>query len=161
MGGDWVYTAFIASVQIVLTITLIPAIGMTLVPPDERDWPSTLLEYFWPFLIGPAIQLLGVAAFVAQARRVKQGSDSAPSIQSLAIQAVVYLLVGISFLYRYSIPPEELDEHFIVNLRSWYWRWGWATINNVVFALGQGMLTWPMSRREGDDSGERTALLSA
>lgn len=130
-------------------------------PPEERDWPSALLEFFWLFLLGPAIQLLGVAAFVVQAWRVKQGSDSALSVQGLAIQAVVFFLVGISFLYRYRIPPEELNEHFIVNLRSWYWRWGWTTINNVVFALAQGILAWLVSRRKGDDADERTALLSA
>ena len=107
------------------------------------------------------MQLLGVATFVVQARRVKQGSGSPLSIQGLTIQAVVYLLVGVSFLYRYRIPPEELDKHFIVNLRSWYWWWGWATIYNVVFALSQGTLAWLVSRRKGDAAGERTALLSA
>lgn len=133
---------------------------MTLIPPDEGDWPSALLEYFWLFVLGPVIQLLGVAAIIVQAGRVRQSSDSALSIQGLTIQAAVYLLVGISSLYRYRIPPEELDEHFIVNLRSWYWRWGWTTINNFVFALGQGILAWLMARK-GHDADEQTTLLSA
>ena len=104
---------------------------------------------------------MGGAAFIAQAGRVRQGSDSALSIQGLMIQAMVFFLVGISFLYRYRIPAEELAEHFIVNLRSWYWRFGWATINNIVFALAQGILAWLVSRQKGDDAGERTALLVA
>lgn len=157
MRKSFAVTAYLST----LTVTLIPAIGMILIPPEERDWPSAILEYFWLFLFGPAIQLLGVAAFIAQAWRVRQGSDSALSIQGLMIQAMVFFLVGISFLYRYRIPPEELAEHFIVNLRSWFWRFGWATINNIVFALAQGILAWLVSRQKGDDAGERTALLVA
>jgi hypothetical protein len=145
-----------------LAVTLIPAIGVVLmIPPEDRDWPTALLEFFWLFLLGPAIQLLGVAAFIVQAWRVRRGSNDVLSVQGLVVQAVVFFLVKISFLFRYRIPPEELDEHFIVNLRSWYWRFGWATINNVVFALAQGMLAWLVLRRKGNDTGERTALLSA
>jgi len=145
-----------------LTVTVIPAIGVVLmIPPEDRDWPTALLEFFWLFLLGPAIQLLGVAAFVVQALRIRRGSNDVLSVQGLVVQAVVFFLVGISFLFRYRIPPEELDEHFIVNLRSWYWRFGWATINNVVFALAQGMLAWLVLRRKGDGTGERAALLTA
>ena len=128
---------------------------------QDREWPAAILEYCWLFLLGPAIQLLGVAAFMVQAWRSRQGSNGTLSIQGLAIQAVVFLLVGISFLFRYRISPEEMDEHFIVNLRSWYWRLGWATINNAVFALAQGMLALLMSRRRDSDTSEQTALLSA
>lgn len=148
-----------------ITVTLLPAIGMTLIPPEDREWPATILEYCWLFLLGPVIQLLGIAAFMVQAWRTRRDSNSALRVQGLTIQAVVFFLVGISFLFRYRVPPEELDEHFIVNLRSWYWRFGWATINNVVFAFAQGILAWLVSRRKSRrkdyDAGERTALLSA
>ena len=39
------------------------------------------------------------------------------------IQAVVFLLVGLSFVYRLALlgEPEDFEEHFVVNLRAWYW----------------------------------------
>lgn len=108
-----------------LAVTLIPAIGVILIIlPEDRDWPKTILEFFWLFLLGPAIQLLGVAAFVVQAWRIRRGSNDTLSVQDLTLQAVVFFLVGISIVFCYRISPEELDEHFIVNLRSWYWRFG-------------------------------------
>jgi hypothetical protein len=145
-----------------LAITLVPAISVTWIPPEDRVWPSALLEYFWILLLGPTIQLLGLAALIAQARKLKHShTDTALSVQGLVLQAVVFFLVGLSFLFRFKIPAEEWDEHFIVNLRMWYWRWGWATINNLVFALAQGVLALIASRRRDDGDGERTALLSA
>ena len=144
-----------------LAVTLVPAIAVTWIPPEDRVWPSALLEYFWIILLGPLIQLFGLAALIAQARKLKQShTETALSVQGLVLQAVVFLLVGASFVYRYRIPPEELDGHLVVDLRMWYWRWGWATINNVIFALAQGVLALIASRRRDDGDDERTALLS-
>lgn len=53
-----------------------------------------------------------------------------------------------------------IDEHFIVNLHEWYWTVGWATVNNLAFALAQGILAWIISRRGTGDDGERDALLA-
>jgi hypothetical protein len=74
------------------------------------------------FMIGPVVQLLGIAAMRAQARETRsRGSAGALSVQSLVIQAVIFLLVGISFAFRLKPPAEALNEHFIVNVREWYW----------------------------------------
>lgn len=57
--------------------------------------------------------------------------------------------------------PLYQDAHFIVNLRDWHWLLGWATINNVIFGLGQGRLAWIASRqRGGDGQGEQDPLLA-
>jgi len=139
-----------------------PAVGVMWIPSEDRDWPSALLGGFWMFLLGPPIQLLGFAAFIAQVWKTRRSvTNDALSVQGLVAQAVVFFLVGTSFFYRYRVPPEELSEHFIVDLRDWYWSWGWATMNNVVFAVGQGMLAWLMAwRRRETADGQRTALLS-
>jgi uncharacterized membrane protein len=113
------------------------------------------------FMVGPVVQLLGVAAMSAQARESRsRGSAGALSVQGLAVQAVVFLLVGISFAFKLKLPAEELNEHFIVNLRDWYWLVGWATINNVVFALAQGWLAWIVLRLGDGEDGERDGLLA-
>jgi hypothetical protein len=56
---------------------------------------------------------------------------------------------------------EDYDEHLIVNLRDWYWLLGWATINNVIFGLGQGRMAWIASGQGGgEDHGEQDPLLA-
>jgi hypothetical protein len=112
-------------------------------------------------MVGTVVQLLSIAAMRAQARETRsRGSAGSLSVQSQVMQAVVFLLVGISFAFRLELPAEALDEHFIVNVREWYWLVGWATINNVMFALAQGWLAWIVSRLGDGDDGERDALLA-
>jgi hypothetical protein len=112
-------------------------------------------------MVGPVVQLLGITAMRAQVRETEsRGSAGALSVQSLVIQAVVFLLVGLPFAFGLELPAEALDEHFIVNVREWYWLVGWATINNVIFALAQGWLAWIVSRLGDGDDGERDALLA-
>ena len=112
------------------------------------------------FLFGPLVQLLGLAAMRVQAHEtIDRGSAGALSFRGLVVQAVVFLLVGISFVFRLRLPSEELDEHWIVNARDWYWKVGWATVNNIIFALTQAVLAYIVLHQD-PDSGERSALLS-
>jgi uncharacterized membrane protein len=144
-----------------LAISLIPAVGQALIPREEREIITALFLCTLLFMVGPVVQLLGIAAMRAQARETRsRGSADALSVQSLVIQAVVFLLVGSSFASRLKLPAEALNEHFIVNVREWYWLVGWATINNVIFALAQGWLAWIVSRLGDGDDGERNALLA-
>lgn len=130
-----------------------------MIPPDDRVWYSIILVGILLFLLGPLVQVLAIAAFRAQAHETRsRGSADSLSIRRLILQAVVFFLVGISFLFRLRL-PSELDEHFIVNLRTWYSRVGWATTNIVVFALAQGMLAWIASRQGDGYQNDRNALL--
>lgn len=58
----------------------------------------------------------------------------------MVLQAVGLFSIGNSFTFRLDLPSEGLDEQFIVDLQTWYRRFGWATINIVGFALAQGVL---------------------
>lgn len=144
-----------------LAVSLIPAIGAAFIPAEDRELINGLILGIMLYLVGPAVQVLGFAAFSAQARETRsRGSVGALSVQGLVIQTVVFLLVGISFVFRLKLPSEALDEHFIVNLRMWYWTVGWATLNNVIFGLAQGWLAWIASRLRNGDRSEYDALLA-
>lgn len=153
-------TAIIAYLSF-LAISLVPAIGLAFITPEDREWPSALLIGTLLFLVGPIVQILGIAAFRAQLHEFRsRGSVGSLSIKGLVLQAVVFFLVGISFIFRLRLPSEMIDEHFIVNLQEWYWTVGWATINNLVFAFAQGMLAWIVSRHGVGHDSEREALLA-
>jgi hypothetical protein len=152
-----------------LAISLLPVIGEAVIEFDsdtDREWYGVLFIAPMLYLVGPMVQILGFAALRAQALEIRSrnssdAADSALSVRGLVVQAVVFLLVGISFVWRIRVPTEELDEHFIVNLQMWYWTVGWATINNVIFAVAQCVLAWMAWRHEtvGGTLSERSALL--
>lgn len=144
-----------------LTISLVPAIAQAFISLEDRELLTAILVGTLLYLFSPIVQLLGFAALTVQARgTISRGSAGALSIKGLVLQAVIYLLVGISFLFRLRMPSEELDEHWIVNVRDWYWTVGWATVNNVIFAVNQGILTCVVLRRGREEPDESSALLS-
>jgi hypothetical protein len=78
-----------------LAISLIPAVGQALIPRQEREIVTAPFVCTLLFIVGPVVQLLGIAAMRAQARETRsRGSAGALSVQSLVIQAVVFLLVS-------------------------------------------------------------------
>lgn len=152
-----------------LAVSLFPVIGEAVIEFDsdtDREWYGVLFIAPMLYVVGPMMQILGLAALRAQALEIRSrnssdAADSALSVRGLVVQAAIFLLVGVSFVWRIKVPSEELDEHFIVNLHMWYWTVGWATINNVVFAVAQGVLAWIAWRHEavGGHLSERSALL--
>lgn len=143
-----------------LAITLVPALMQAFIPPEDQELFTALLVGTMLYLLGPIVQLLGLAALRVQARETRsRGSVGALSVRGLVFQAVVFLFIGLSFIYRLRIPAGELDEHWIVNVRDWYWTVGWAAINNLIFALCQGLLACIALRQGSKDPGEREALL--
>jgi hypothetical protein len=151
-----------------LAISLLPVIGEAMIKFDsdsDREWYGVLFIAPILYLVGPMMQILGLAAFRSQVPEIRSrdssAADSALSLRGLVVQAVVFLLVGTSFLWRMGVPSEDLDEHFVVNLRMWYWTFGWATINNVIFAVAQGALAWIAWRHEDVEGiiDERSNLL--
>lgn len=116
----------------------------------------------WP-VFAPMVQVLAFDAFRAQSIETRsRGSGGALDVQGMVIQAVVFLLVGISFLYRFRMPSEgwNVIEHWFFHVQDWYWMFGWATINNVIFALGQGRLAWIVWRQQNSNRSERIVLLA-
>ncbi|KAM0715507.1 hypothetical protein Q7P37_009005 [Cladosporium fusiforme] len=160
---------------IFLVISLVPTIAepFIMLDPDarrDRDW-FDALYIVGPmlYLIGPMVQILGFAALWAQASEIKRSrssdgnaADDALSVRGLVVQAVVFLLVGLSFVWRMKIPGKHWTGYWTWDLRDWYWSAGFATVNNLIFAVVQGVLALIAWRQKGDggEIGERTALLA-
>ncbi|KAF7196965.1 hypothetical protein HII31_01883 [Pseudocercospora fuligena] len=115
-----------------LAVSLIPALGEIFVAEDDRAIYGALLTAVWLFILGPMMQLLGIAAFCVQAREtMSRGEPGALSISGLLIQSVVFFVVGVSFLLRLKMPSETWQGPYMAGMRDWYWRVGWATINQI------------------------------
>ncbi|KAI5359904.1 hypothetical protein Slin14017_G094650 [Septoria linicola] len=91
----------------ILTLTLIPAIALAFIPRDEPDWTSQLLNGSWIYFFSTPIKFIGLAAFFAQlleTHRSRALRTSSLSVPGLRRQALIFMLVGISFLWRVAPP---------------------------------------------------------
>lgn len=131
-----------------LSITLVPAILLVCTSKDERGWYSALLSGGLVYIAGPFAQSMGLVALWAQAREtIVQHEKGSLSIDVLFAQAFVFLLVGISFIFRLRLRAEHWKYCLSNALRSWHWLVGWAKLNNLIYALAQGILR-PIALRQ-------------
>jgi len=63
------------------------------------------------------------------------------SLQGLAVQAVVFTLVSLMWIWSLPFPYEYLDGYITWNIFSiWYGTIGWIIVDSFVFAFGQIVL---------------------
>jgi hypothetical protein len=92
--------------------------------------------------IYPILTALGVLGFFCQAREILVAPfPNALSLQGLAVQAVVFTLVSVTWILSLPFPYEKLDGHYDWNTFTvWYGAVGFIIIDSFVFALGQAVL---------------------
>ena len=131
---------------------------------NGEGWFSSIFMGIHQMFISPVATLIAVAALVAQAREIMgRNSSGALSITGLALQAIVFTLVGISWFFRFRITDEEFWRMNPTRAAiRWYQMVGWATINNLVFAFVQAVLLLVAlgQGRTGHDEGETAPLLT-
>ena len=78
----------------------------------------------------------------------------------LALQAVIFTVVGFSWVGRIKFPYPDGGLP-CAGLSTWYQLVGWATVDNGIFALGQAILLWIVAGHRLDERvyGETEPLL--
>jgi hypothetical protein len=113
--------------------------------------------------------IMAIAAIYPQARMFLGHSslNRSLSVLGLAIQALVFTTLAISWFSRvaFSPPPEDFPHWWGYWALSVWFEWvGWAVVDNGVFAIGQGILfvlavrRWSVAGALGTE-GEREPLL--
>ncbi|KAI9149955.1 hypothetical protein HJFPF1_09702 [Paramyrothecium foliicola] len=88
------------------------------------------------------LSILAICGWIPQAQTMKRRSDPGSlSILGLSFQAVVFLIVGLSWLFRM---PGARELWFY--LPALYTSAGWAFVDNVFFAASQGII-WVIAKR--------------
>ena len=133
---------------------------------QERQWVSAMYGGIHMLFINPVVTLLGIFSLYSQMRKtLAQPSVGVLSIYGLAVQAVVFAFVAISWPFRLNLGP-EFPGIPLSALGSWYQLVGWATVDNAIFATVQAVLFWIAVRRSGDgevviSSDDTTPLLGS
>jgi hypothetical protein len=147
-----------------LLISIVPVIFIAALPPTgtdpygDRRWPSLYYGSASTMLINPIVTALAIAAYFPQARELQSREDvGACSVLGLAVQAGVFLVVAMFWPLRIPLP-------WGMGFIPWYQLAGWATLDNLVFALVQAVL-WCIARRSNratsERAGETTPLIAA
>lgn len=160
---------------LVLLITLVPSFIYAATIPTrdgERAWSMALFYAPHIFLINPFITMLEIGSFFAQGHEIWSGPAQPVglSVLGLGVQAAVFALVGVAWLGRleYDWDPYTSNPPTLGALGMWFLLAGSFAVDNLIFAVGQGVLFWLARRRyrtyervdvPSDEEGETEPLL--
>ncbi|KAJ5951188.1 uncharacterized protein N7479_009601 [Penicillium vulpinum] len=138
--------ALVAGYTSFLLVSIIPLISDAISQIDyeaRRFW-SAVFFALHCMLIYPILTAIGVWGIYRQAREISAVPfPNALSLQSLAMQAVVFTLVSVTWIYCLPFPYEKIDRQRDLNWTAfsvWYGAIGWIIIDSFIFALGQAVL---------------------
>jgi hypothetical protein len=125
---------------------MIPLIYDAILPIDDegrRFW-SAVFYALHSMIIYPILTALGVWGIYRQACEIMiVHFPNALSLQGLAMQAIVFTLVSVMWIFSLPFPYEKMGGIWDLrwaNFSAWYGAIGWIIIDSFVFALGQAVL---------------------
>ncbi|KAK5167516.1 uncharacterized protein LTR77_007215 [Saxophila tyrrhenica] len=148
-----------------LCISLLPIILELVTEPPWREhraydgWFGGLFIGGHILFVSPVVTFLGLLSlFVQLWETLSRDTLGALSTEGLAWQAVVFAVVGVSWVFRMGAPSRP---GFFSGFMNWLSMVGWAALDNLVFAFVQGLLFFVAKGRIGSNSiaGEVAPLL--
>ncbi|KAL2870899.1 uncharacterized protein BJX67DRAFT_210239 [Aspergillus lucknowensis] len=141
----WIYATF-------LPLSVVPLVLDAALPPlvdrESRKWMLVFFYMFHTMLVVPLITVFNLVAVCSQARLICTAQkSSALSLPGLFVQAVVFSLVALSWIWRVPFPWERVDYLSLRLLSTWYGSVGWIAVDNGIFGLGRALLLVMALRR--------------
>ena len=107
----------------------------------DREDVSAMLEGIHSYYLTPSITLLALIAWIPQAWLIAaEISVGALSADSLKLQGIVFVFVGLSWMLRLSMDDELWQMDLGRAIYTWHNLVGWASMYNLLFAGGQWVL---------------------
>lgn len=134
----------IASYTSYLLVSIVPLIVDAIWPLDVevRRWYSGLYFALHSMLLYQITTTLVVLSIYRQAREILAVPfPNGLSLQGLAAQAVVFMLISVTWIWSLPFPWEQWNgEVYWFLFFRWYGIVGWIVVDNLIFALGQALL---------------------
>lgn len=131
---------------------------------DWADLPFVTIMGINEYCINPIITIATAVAFALQTGTTRETQGpSALSRTTLLLQAVVFLVLAVSWPIRFKVPQNLWTQDDLQLLQVWYPLVGWTCINNAIIAIGYSIVQYAASSRVNSSAGqdrEREALLS-
>lgn len=133
-----------------LLISLVPLITVAASggSDNDRKWFDAMFVGLHIIFVNPCVTILGVISVYPQARAIfgRPRGESALSLVGLAAQAVVFLLLGLTWSARFE------GWHYPIFGRgfySWFQMVGYVPFDHLVFAVAQAVLLYIAVRHSG------------
>ncbi|KAF2852201.1 hypothetical protein T440DRAFT_497770 [Plenodomus tracheiphilus IPT5] len=155
-----IYVAYLCISMVPVLIDLVDASDS-----PYRKWVGAIFSGIHALFLSYIITALEISTLLAQARMMsRQPQEHGLSRAGLAVQAVVFALVAVTWITRVAFPYDEVEGKWGVGmLLMWFEMVGWAAVDNGVFAVVQMVLLGiAMRSLRGDggvESGETEPLL--
>ncbi|GFF25739.1 hypothetical protein IFM46972_01525 [Aspergillus udagawae] len=135
----------VATYTCFLLISVVPLMIINSIPPADYQARRFWVAIFYgvhSFYIYPILTALGVLGISRQAREILVAPfPNALSLQGLALQALIFTLVSVTWIPSLPFPYEKLEGHYDWNTFTvWYGTVGFIIFDSFVFALGQTVL---------------------
>ncbi|KAL4884956.1 hypothetical protein BJY04DRAFT_214839 [Aspergillus karnatakaensis] len=115
----------------------------------NRIWVAAFWYYYHSIFLFPVISILGLVAIYLQSKTVQRSANfpASLSFRGLQLQAVIFLFVALSWVWRITFPWEKVEYVSFNVLRVWFEMIGWIATDNAIFAVGQGVILLLALRR--------------
>ncbi|KAF5855659.1 hypothetical protein ETB97_008832 [Aspergillus alliaceus] len=99
--------------------------------------------------VNPVVTILAIAALPAQLQELKRHRHAVLSLVGLASPTMIFAVLGLSWVFRVRL-DQNLSDIFWTwgTFISWYQLVGWAAVDNLAFAVVQGILFLVVLRRK-------------
>ncbi|KAF2106050.1 hypothetical protein BDV96DRAFT_339262 [Lophiotrema nucula] len=146
----WTNRTVVVAIYVGFALVSLGPVILELLPPPQSDplggrrWFSAFVAVLHVYLLGPVVTLLAFVALFPQIREIR--TRPGPSVLSplgLAIQALLFAVVALSWLVRMvlPIPLESIPwDRLLHVLVVWYQLVGWAAVDNFAYAFVQTVL---------------------
>jgi hypothetical protein len=127
---------------------------------DYEGWTSAALQFYFACFVPISTGLMGFSILPQKRIIKKQGVPEGLSPNTLLLQAILFPLLGISWIWRLPISGETWELPLPKALLKWYFTAGWSTVDALIFGSVQGYLYWVYKKAHKlSEAGERRPLL--
>ncbi|KAH8709945.1 hypothetical protein GQ44DRAFT_742971 [Phaeosphaeriaceae sp. PMI808] len=154
---------------IFLLISIVPAMVDAITRADDKNLGKLEIKLFIAahYVIMPwLITFFNVVALFFQATKILSlPPNQALSLKGLAAQAVIFALLGITWVSRVRFPYNDYTGVTGNFLMDWFRLVGWTVVDSIIFSIGQAVLLWIILCRvalgKKTTKGETEPLLNA
>jgi hypothetical protein len=122
---------------------------------DYEGWVAAGFSFYFACFVPISTGLICISPILQKKVTKIHGAPGALSTNTLLLQAILYPLLGISWVWRLPVSKENWQLPLPNALLRWYFLAGWSSVDSIAFALVQAYLYWvcrQVSRQRAEEA---------
>jgi hypothetical protein len=109
---------------------------------DYEGWVAAAFSFYFACFVPISTGLICFSPIPQKKVTKDHGMPGALSTNTLLSQAVLYPLLGISWIWRLPVSQTDWQLPLMKALVHWYFLAGWSSVDSIAFAVVQAYLWW-------------------